>query len=206
VVLEVDGVLIGVRSRSGRRRFSIAGPPTCRATALVVARYAVQNRRCPEPRDCNKHRLLTLFRSVLTWRPASIPVPLRVMQCAVCGEENPARARFCLACGSPLLEAPASPAEERKVVSVLFVDLVGHTARSDQADPEDVRARLRPYHARVKQEISASAARSRSSSATQSWRSSARRSHTKTMPSGRSGPVFAFSRRCRTSRSTSVSP
>jgi len=36
---------------------------------------------------------------------------------------------------------------------VLFVDLVGFTARSDDADPEDVRATLRPYHARVKQEI-----------------------------------------------------
>ena len=43
--------------------------------------------------------------------------------------------------------------EERKVVSVLFVDLVGFTAASETADPEDVRARLRPYHARVKQEI-----------------------------------------------------
>jgi class 3 adenylate cyclase/tetratricopeptide (TPR) repeat protein len=75
------------------------------------------------------------------------------MQCPACGEENPARARFCLACGSPLPETPASAAEERKVVSVLFVDLVGHTARSDQADPEDVRDRLKPYHARVKQEI-----------------------------------------------------
>jgi class 3 adenylate cyclase len=38
-------------------------------------------------------------------------------------------------------------------VSVLFVDLVGFTERSDRADPEDVRARLRPYHARLKQEI-----------------------------------------------------
>jgi class 3 adenylate cyclase/tetratricopeptide (TPR) repeat protein len=43
--------------------------------------------------------------------------------------------------------------EERKVVSVLFVDLVDFTARSDQADPEDVRAMLLPYHSRVKAEI-----------------------------------------------------
>ena len=39
------------------------------------------------------------------------------------------------------------------MVSVLFVDLVGFTDRSDRADPEDVRATLRPYHARVKHEI-----------------------------------------------------
>src|ERR671930_2734132 len=73
--------------------------------------------------------------------------------CPQCGEENPERARFCLSCGSPLAEPAAAEAEERKLVSVLFVDLVGHTAASDRADPEDVRARLRPYHARLKREI-----------------------------------------------------
>jgi class 3 adenylate cyclase/formylmethanofuran dehydrogenase subunit D len=75
-----------------------------------------------------------------------------VITCPSCGEENPERARFCLACGQPLeVEAPAG--EERKVVSVLFVDLVGFTSRSDRADPEDVRATLRPYHERVKADI-----------------------------------------------------
>jgi class 3 adenylate cyclase/tetratricopeptide (TPR) repeat protein len=43
--------------------------------------------------------------------------------------------------------------EERKIVTVLFCDLVDFTASSDGSDPEDVRARLRPYHARVRQEI-----------------------------------------------------
>jgi len=43
--------------------------------------------------------------------------------------------------------------EERKVVTVLFCDLVGFTASSDAADPEDVRSRIRPYHARLRQEI-----------------------------------------------------
>src|SRR5437879_1025241 len=73
--------------------------------------------------------------------------------CPKCGEDNPGRARFCWSCGAALAEAPAGGAEERKVVSILFVDLVGFTARSDRADPEDVRATLRPYHARLKQEI-----------------------------------------------------
>ena len=36
---------------------------------------------------------------------------------------------------------------------MLFCDLVGFTAASEPADPEDVRARLRPYHARLRQEI-----------------------------------------------------
>ncbi len=73
-------------------------------------------------------------------------------RCPNCGEENPARARFCLACGQALV-APAAQAEERKVVTVLFCDLVGFTARSDRADPEDVRAALRPYHALLRREI-----------------------------------------------------
>jgi class 3 adenylate cyclase/tetratricopeptide (TPR) repeat protein len=75
-----------------------------------------------------------------------------VIVCPSCGEENPEHARFCLACGQSL-QAPAPAAEERKVVSVLFVDLVGFTSRSDRADPEDVRATLRPYHERVKADI-----------------------------------------------------
>ncbi len=38
-------------------------------------------------------------------------------------------------------------------MSVVFVDLVGHTARSETADPEDVRARLAPYHTRTRTEL-----------------------------------------------------
>ena len=75
-----------------------------------------------------------------------------MLVCPSCSEENPERARFCLACGSSLEVVPPV-GEERKVVSVLFVDLVGFTSRSDQADPEDVRATLRPYHERVKADI-----------------------------------------------------
>jgi class 3 adenylate cyclase/tetratricopeptide (TPR) repeat protein len=69
--------------------------------------------------------------------------------CPSCGERNPERARFCLRCGAPL-GAPVRRDEERKVVTVLFCDLVGFTARSDRADPEDVKATLRPYHAAIK--------------------------------------------------------
>jgi class 3 adenylate cyclase/tetratricopeptide (TPR) repeat protein len=75
------------------------------------------------------------------------------VRCANCGEENAEAARFCSACGSPLHPERARTDEERKVVSVLFVDLVGFTAKSDRADPEDVRATLRVYHDRLKREI-----------------------------------------------------
>jgi class 3 adenylate cyclase len=77
-----------------------------------------------------------------------------VAECPVCGKENPEGFQFCGFCTAPLTRQTASPAlEERKVVSVLFCDLVGFTAESERADPEDVRARLRPYHERLRVEL-----------------------------------------------------
>jgi DNA-binding SARP family transcriptional activator/class 3 adenylate cyclase len=55
--------------------------------------------------------------------------------------------------GVPAPGPPAAAREERKVVSVLFVDPVGFTGRADLADPEDVRAALRPFHAAARREI-----------------------------------------------------
>jgi class 3 adenylate cyclase/tetratricopeptide (TPR) repeat protein len=73
--------------------------------------------------------------------------------CPSCGEENPERAKFCLECGASLGKASAGPGEERKFVTVFFCDLVGFTARSEAADPEDVRAAVRPYYARLRREL-----------------------------------------------------
>src|SRR3982751_6898443 len=73
--------------------------------------------------------------------------------CPVCGEENPERARFCLNCGSSLAAAPETRREERKIVTVLFADLVGFTSRAEQLDPEDVRAVLGPYWERLRVEL-----------------------------------------------------
>src|SRR5688500_5481091 len=55
-------------------------------------------------------------------------------------------------CGTPL--APPGPGrEERKVVTVLFCDLVGSTAQAERMDPEDVRALLSRYHEQVRGEL-----------------------------------------------------
>jgi class 3 adenylate cyclase len=73
--------------------------------------------------------------------------------CPSCGQENPPIAKFCLACAQPLPDRSHGLPEERKVVTVLFADLVGFTARAERLDPEDVRAILTPYFARVRSEI-----------------------------------------------------
>src|ERR1700688_859508 len=74
-------------------------------------------------------------------------------RCPRCGQDNAEGARFCSGCATPL--ASAEVREERKIVTILFADLVGFTARADRLDPEDVRAILRPYHARLRTEIEA---------------------------------------------------
>jgi class 3 adenylate cyclase/tetratricopeptide (TPR) repeat protein len=73
--------------------------------------------------------------------------------CPQCGAENRAEARFCDSCGATLAVERELAREERKVVTVLFADLVGFTSRAEQMDPEDVRAVLEPYHARLRTEL-----------------------------------------------------
>ncbi len=65
--------------------------------------------------------------------------------CPACSAATPEGARFCPACGRPLI-VPETPAE-RKVVTTLFCDLVGFTRLSENADPEDVDSMLRQYAA-----------------------------------------------------------
>ncbi len=73
--------------------------------------------------------------------------------CPSCGHGNQAGAKFCSECGVGLVAAEPLAREERKVVSVLFADLVGFTSWAEQMDPEDVRALLSPYYARLRTEL-----------------------------------------------------
>jgi class 3 adenylate cyclase/tetratricopeptide (TPR) repeat protein len=76
-------------------------------------------------------------------------------QCDSCGGPLPAVAKFCPTCGAPAVRRPAPTVrtEERRIVTILFVDLVGFTERSDLADPEDVRRILVPFHTKVKDDL-----------------------------------------------------
>jgi class 3 adenylate cyclase/tetratricopeptide (TPR) repeat protein len=74
--------------------------------------------------------------------------------CPSCGAENPPDKRFCGDCGTPLAAAAApvappttreAPVAERRLVTVLFADLVGFTPLSESRDPEEVRELLSRY-------------------------------------------------------------
>jgi len=66
--------------------------------------------------------------------------------CTGCGTDNPERAKFCLECGAALAEAAESrSAGTRKLVTVLFADVVGSTSLGEQLDPETMRAALARY-------------------------------------------------------------
>ncbi len=57
------------------------------------------------------------------------------MVCAACGADNPEGARFCSQCG----QATVARNDERRIVTVLFADLVGFTSLSERRDPESVK-------------------------------------------------------------------
>jgi class 3 adenylate cyclase/tetratricopeptide (TPR) repeat protein len=76
--------------------------------------------------------------------------------CQACGEENPARARFCMACAEPLPQPARGPASEpagaetRKTLTVLFCDVVGSTPLGEQLEPESVRKVMTRFFDRMR--------------------------------------------------------
>jgi tetratricopeptide (TPR) repeat protein len=75
--------------------------------------------------------------------------------CTTCGAELPADARFCPRCGSPIAAAGPPAAEMLKLVTILFADIVGSTARTEDMHPEDARALMADYFAAMSEEIRA---------------------------------------------------
>jgi class 3 adenylate cyclase/tetratricopeptide (TPR) repeat protein len=76
--------------------------------------------------------------------------------CPSCGAANEAEDRFCGECGARLEDeaaAPSAPEAERRLVSVLFADLVGFTPLSEDRDPEEVRELLSRYFDATRQVV-----------------------------------------------------
>src|SRR3712207_9268579 len=76
------------------------------------------------------------------------------VRCPSCGEQNPERARFCLACGRPLA-APGAPRETRKTVTVVFADMVGFNALGERLDQESLRRVMDRFYAEMRGAIEA---------------------------------------------------
>jgi class 3 adenylate cyclase/tetratricopeptide (TPR) repeat protein len=89
-------------------------------------------------------------------------------RCPSCGTPAPPAAKFCMSCGSaldpaapepapaaaPPPAARATPADERRQVTVLFADLSGYTAVSERMDPESVKALVDGALRRLGEEVS----------------------------------------------------
>jgi class 3 adenylate cyclase len=70
--------------------------------------------------------------------------------CPSCGSPVDAASKFCAECGTALAAPPAAPAAqapvaERRLVTVLFADLVGFTSASEGRDAEETRELLSRY-------------------------------------------------------------
>ena len=70
--------------------------------------------------------------------------------CAICQEENPLRAKFCLECGAPITGPRTNGREVRKVVTLVFSDISGSTAMAESLDPETVRRVMARYFESMK--------------------------------------------------------
>lgn len=80
--------------------------------------------------------------------------------CPACSQPVPDGARFCPQCGTPLvgssstgLTFDAFTDEERRVVTVLFADLVGFTSLAERRDPEQVKRLIDACFARLVADI-----------------------------------------------------
>lgn len=76
---------------------------------------------------------------------------MSALTCPRCEEKLPRRANFCPNCGAPVSVPESS---ERRVVTVIFVDLAGSTQLAAQLDPERVREVLTAFHEMVTEQVS----------------------------------------------------
>src|SRR5215470_13077851 len=80
-------------------------------------------------------------------------------RCPQCGKESPPDAGFCEGCGASLgtvaTPAPTDDAVTRKVVTIVFADLIGSTSLHERLDPESVSRVMDRYHRAVRVPVEA---------------------------------------------------
>ncbi len=96
--------------------------------------YSYGNSRRPVP---SRRPFASGLRSVQAHEDTDL-----VRMCSSCGESNLDRARFCLACGSPLQDG----VPDRRPVTALFCDLVASTELAERLDAEVLHRVLDRYH------------------------------------------------------------
>lgn len=79
------------------------------------------------------------------------------LKCAGCGSGVRPAARFCDECGAPVAGVaaprPSAARGARKIVSIVFADLVGSTALHERLDPESARRFMESYYAAMRRAV-----------------------------------------------------
>src|SRR5829696_9945709 len=99
-------------------------------------RICADEDRAPNPSRSHQLRVRTCTRPGRLGEAAGGIPRLISVTCSTCGAEVPDGARFCPTCGADLQVR----GDERRVVTVVFADLVGFTGLSEHRDPEQVKA------------------------------------------------------------------
>lgn len=77
------------------------------------------------------------------------------MECLACRQNMPSGARFCPSCGAAAVAATAEVAEERRIITAIFCDLVGSTTLAGLLDAEALRSVTLRYFSLMRERIQA---------------------------------------------------
>src|SRR5438552_114361 len=76
-------------------------------------------------------------------------------RCLACGTECEPGAQFCDACGASLVASAPDEAVVRKVVTIVFADLIGSTSLHEHLDPESTRRLMDRYYQALRAPVEA---------------------------------------------------
>src|SRR3989442_14307287 len=76
-------------------------------------------------------------------------------RCPACGTECEPGAQFCDACGTSLVASASEQAAARKVVTIVFADLIGSTSLHERLAPESVGRLMARYYQVVREPVEA---------------------------------------------------